>query len=157
MSDIHKKVLRKFHALCTAAGVTADAKRAMIEHYGVESSADVDTHDLIDLCNALSKQANPRAAELDRLRKRAMAAIGAWLVLTGRESNATVIKAIACRATGFENFNRIPAERLRNVYNTFVNKRKDAAAVERITGGQKQAAQVAIIPVPVSATGKHVN
>ena len=46
--------------------------------------------------------------------------------------NATVIKGIACRATGHTDFNRIPRERLRNLVGLFNNKVKDAQAVNDI-------------------------
>ena len=90
----------------------------IIAGYGVESSADIDTHDLIDLCNKFAKQA--------------MVAIGGWLKAEGRESNAEIIKAIACRATQHSNFNRIPAERLRNLYYAFRKKQKDKESVDII-------------------------
>lgn len=133
MDKIHKGILRKFHTLCSLLGLTEAEKRAIVESFGVESSADIDTHDLIDVCASLSRQLEGgRGDELDKLRKRAMAAIGGYLRATGRESNATVIKAIACRATGHTDFNRIPRERLRNLVGLFNNKVKDAQAVNDI-------------------------
>lgn len=59
-----------------------------------------------------------------------MAAIGSWLKMCGKESNATVIKAIACRATKHDDFNKIPLERLRNLVHLFNNKIKDRDAVD---------------------------
>ena len=70
---------------------------------------------------------------MDKLRKRVMASIGSYLKATGRESNAAVIKGIACRATGHADFNKIPRERLRNLVAAFNNKVKDAQAVSDIT------------------------
>lgn len=133
MDKIHKGVLRKFHTLCSLLGLTEAEKRAIVESFGVGSSADIDTHDLIDVCASLSRQLEGgRGDELDKLRKRAMAAIGGYLKATGRESSATVIKGIACRATGHTDFNRIPRERLRNLVGLFNNKVKDAQAVNDI-------------------------
>ena len=57
MDDIHRKILKKFHTLCGVCGMTRDEKMALVSSYGVESSADIDTHDLIDLCAKLSEQA----------------------------------------------------------------------------------------------------
>ena len=37
-----------------------------------------------------------------------------------------MIKSIACRATGYKEFNKIPKERLRNVAHAFNYKVKDA-------------------------------
>jgi len=132
MDDIHRKILRKFHTLCAVAGLSEDEKMALVIGYGVESSADIDTHDLIDLCNKLARRVEPKTGELDRLRKQAMAAIGGWLKVAGRDSNIEIIKAIACRATEHSSFNKIPPERLRNLYYTFSNKQKDKASVDSI-------------------------
>jgi hypothetical protein len=133
MDRIHRDILKKFHTLCGVLGLTADEKFAIVESYGVDSSRDMDTHDLIDVCAKLSAQANKKTGdETDKLRKRVMAAIGGYLRAAGKESNATLIKGIACRATGYDNFNRIPKERLRNLVATFNNKVKDAQAVDDI-------------------------
>jgi Ca2+-binding EF-hand superfamily protein len=134
MDRIHRDILKKFHTLCGVLGLTADEKLAIVESYGVDSSRDMDTHDLIDVCGKLSAQANKKTGgdETDKLRKRVMAAIGGYLRAAGKESSATLIKGIACRATGYDNFNRIPKERLRNLVATFNNKVKDAQAVDEI-------------------------
>ena len=98
----------------------------------MESSRDIDTHALIDICAKLSAQVNDKnGVDIDKLRKRCMAAIGAWLRATGKYQNADIIKGIACRATGHDDFNKIPRERLRNIIATFNNKLKDAEAVEQ--------------------------
>ena len=76
---------------------------------------------------------------MDKLRKRVMAAVGSYLRKTGRKSNATVIKAIACRATGHTDFNKIPRERLRNLIGLFNNKVKDSEAVDIIAAEQDTA------------------
>lgn len=138
MDDIHKKILKKFHTLCGVCGMSKDEKAALVASYGVESSADIDTHDLIDLCAKLAQQAGQ--PDIDRLRKRAMAAIGGYLRLTGQNDNAALIQGIACRATGYEKFNQIPAERLRNLYSCFTNKQKDIKAVDGIANEMLQAA-----------------
>ncbi len=134
MDEIHRGILKKFHTLCHVLGLTDDEKRTIIESYGVESSRDMDTHDLIDVCASLAEQANKKTgtADLDKLRKRVMAAIGGYLRMIGKESNASVIKGIACRATGYADFNKIPRERLRNLVGAFNNKVKDAQSVEDI-------------------------
>ena len=134
MDEIHRGLLKKFHTLCTVLGLSADEKAAIVSSYGVDSSRDIDTHDLVDLCGKLSAQANEKAGnDLDKLRKRVMASIGKWLASEGRKSNATMIKAIACRATGHEDFNKIPRERLRNLIGTFNNKIKDADSVAHLS------------------------
>lgn len=134
MDEIHRGILKKFHTLCHVLGLTDDEKRTIVESYGVESSRDMDTHDLIDVCASLAEQANRKTgtADLDKLRKRVMAAIGGYLRTIGKERNASVIKGIACRATGYADFNKIPRERLRNLVGAFNNKVKDAQSVEDI-------------------------
>lgn len=136
MDGIHRQLVKKYHTLCTALGLGAEEKAAIVAAYGVDSSRDLDTHALVDLCAKLSEQAGgERMRELDRLRKRAMAAIGAWLRAEGRAEGVSVIKAIACRATGHADFNRIPKERLRNVIHLFANKERDRKAVDDIVEG----------------------
>lgn len=142
MDSIHRGLLKKFHTLCSVLGMSDDEKRSLIEAYGVESSRDIDTHDLVDICGKLSAQAGGRKQQdYDKLRKQCMAAIGSWLKMCGHECNATIIKAIACRAAKKSDFNKIPLERLRNLVYLFNNKVKDRDAVddiaESITEGKK--------------------
>ena len=134
MEDIHKGLLKKFHTLCSALTLSDDEKHAMIGAYGVESSRDLNQHQLIDLCAALSQRASPKdLKELDRLRKQCIAAIGKWLTISGRKNELGIIKRIACRAAHHSDFNRIPRERLRNLVYLFNHKSADAEAVEELT------------------------
>jgi hypothetical protein len=61
-----------------------------------------------------------------------IAAIGSWLTSTGQLNSIDKIKAIACRATGYTNFNKIPIERLRNLYYGFKNKSIDMANIDEL-------------------------
>lgn len=135
MDEIHRGLLKKYHTLCSVLGLSAEEKRAIAESYGVESSRDIDTHDLVNICAKLSEQANQKTGtgDMDKLRKRVMASIGQYLRKSGRKSNASVIKAIACRATVHDDFNKIPRERLRNLIALFNNKVKDSEAVDKLT------------------------
>ena len=133
MDQQQKWLLKKFHTLCTKLGMKDYEKRALIESFGVESSKDLDNHQLIDLVHTLEMKADPKANEGDRLRKRVIAAIGAWLRVSGREENMDLIKGIACRATGYDSFNKIPNERLRNIYCAFSQKTKDQKKINEIT------------------------
>lgn len=138
MDAIHKDLLKKYHTLCGVLGMSDAEKKATLMAYGVESSCDLDTHDLIDLCAKLSGEANKRTGtdDMDRLRKRVMAAIGSWLKSEGRYANSDIIKGIACRATGHSDFNKIPRERLRNLIGAFNNKVKDAETVVMMTADE---------------------
>ena len=146
MDEIHRGLLKKFHTLCSVLGMSEDEKRSLIEAYGVESSRDIDTHDLVDICGKLSAQAGgQKQQEYDKLRKQCMAAIGSWLQMSGRESNATIIKAIACRASKHSDFNKIPLERLRNLVYLFNNKVKDRDAVDDVTERITEAKNVVFV------------
>ncbi|HBL73853.1 MAG: hypothetical protein A2W90_14520 [Bacteroidetes bacterium GWF2_42_66] len=126
-------LLRRFHTLCTRIGMEDYEKRTMIESYGVSSSRDLNCVQLDELIKKLEIIANPALADMDKWRKRVMAAIGGWMKITGHETNAVLIKSIACRATGHKSFNDIPRERLINVYYAFLKKQKDLSAVYQFT------------------------
>jgi len=129
------RLLKKFHTLLGRVGAGSEGKEAILWSYQVDSSSDLSEAQLIEICNMLDMQLNPALAKMDKLRKQAMASIGGWLRVAGRESNANIIKAIACRSTGYDNFNLIPAERLRNLYYNFRNKQNDKASVDAIAAG----------------------
>jgi len=87
---------------------------------------------------------HPDQTTPDKWRKRLMAAIAAWMKLTNYchdepgKDQATIIKAIACRAAGnVKSFNAIPVDRLRNLYYAFVNKRNDYESVNKINRANK--------------------
>ncbi|EGQ11471.1 hypothetical protein HMPREF9136_2733 [Prevotella dentalis DSM 3688] len=134
MDKIHRSILKKYHTLCSLLGLTKDEKDAILESYEVDSSCDLDTHDLIDICAKLSDQLERRQGKepLDKMRKRAMGAIGGWLKAEGKYSNVSIIKGIACRSTGYDDFNKIPRERLRNLIYGFNKKVKDGIAVKEL-------------------------
>lgn len=135
MDQIHRGLLKKFHTLCTVLGLDDEAKRAMLASWGVESSRDLNQHQLIDICAKLSEQVdhNQGTARLDKLRKQVIASIGRWLRETGQTEGISKIKGIAMRASGYNDFNKIPRERLRNLMATFNNKVKDSRVVDALT------------------------
>lgn len=124
---------KKLHVLLGKAGVNEDGKLAIYASYGVESSRQLNAYELMELCNRLAKDADPRLAELDKARKRLMGSIGGWLQMLGQPCNGERIKAIACRASGRERFNEIPMEQLRSLYSAFRKKQKDLETVEDMT------------------------
>ena len=129
-----KWLLRKYHTLCTRLGMSADDKLALLAGYGVESSKELSVNDLMEVCDRLDSALNPENRQTEQLRKRVIAAIGGWLRLVGKECGMEYIKAVACRATGCSTFNRIPPERLANLYNLFLKKQRDARAVNAVCG-----------------------
>lgn len=135
MDQIHRGLLKKFHTLCSVLHMTEDQKKGLLSSWGVESSRDLDQHQLIDICAKLSEMVNKKQgkATLDQLRKRVIAAIGGWLRATYQSQGISKIKGIACRATGYDDFNKIPRERLYNLIAAFNNKVKDVQSVEGLT------------------------
>jgi hypothetical protein len=124
------KLIRKYHTLCTKLGLTEEERREMLYgNYGVESSKDLYIEELEHLCTVLDTEANTKEWLQKEARRRVFGAVGGWLdILYGFErSNARSekIKAIACRQTGYKDFNKIPVERLNNVSHLFSKKQKD--------------------------------
>lgn len=116
-----------------------EIKKGLVIQYGYESSKDLPVEALTDLVQNLENKLKPQVAELDKLRKMVMASIGGWLELTNQETGSAIIKSIACRSTKHKSFNSIPKERLRNVYNNFLNKQKDFKEVKSLTREQIKA------------------
>ena len=128
----HARLVKRYHTIASRLKLGQDDKAAIMESYGVESSLDLSVQELTELCHALEKDINPIIPALDKLRKQVMASIGGYLKTIAQESDATIIKGIACRATGYGRFNDIPAERLRNIYHAFRNKQRDFKAVDNM-------------------------
>jgi predicted component of type VI protein secretion system len=134
MEKQRRGLIKKYHVLCGQLRLSVEDRRALLaSNYGVESSRDLDCAQLLDLCNRLDLALHPPLMELDKARKRLIAAIGGWLRAMSRTENMGVIRAIACRASGKRRFNEIPLEQLRSLYGAFTRKRKDLAMVERMT------------------------
>jgi hypothetical protein len=130
----HTALLKKFHTLLGKLGIDNDAKQDMLwQSYGVTSAKALNAYELMELCNKLDLQANPKLAEMDKLRKQLMASIGGWLRAMGKESTAELIKGIACRASECDKFNNIPKEQLRSLYSAFKKKQKDLDKVTELT------------------------
>jgi hypothetical protein len=132
MDRQQKQLLKKFYALLGKTGAGQAGKEAILQAYGVESSKDLSAHDLMDICNKLAMQADPKLAALDRLRKRVIRAIFVYCEAAGKRADMEYVKSVACRAAGCKAFNGIPAERLNNLYYAFKNKVKDIQAVGSI-------------------------
>ncbi len=134
MDEAKNRYLKRFHTLLSKIEGDKDLiKETILDSYGVDSSRDLNAHELLEACAALEGEISPRSANYDRWRKRLIAAIGGWLRAMSRESNIDLIKAVACRAAGTDNFNRIPIERLQSLYYAFQKKQKDLQFVEGIT------------------------
>ena len=128
-----KRLIKKFHTLLGRANIGNDGKEAILSGYNVGSTKDLSVHQLIEVCNAIEIHANPKMAELNHYRRRLMGAIGGWLRMMSKPGGIDRIKAIACRASGREQFNDIPLEQLRSLYAAFYKKQKDLQNVELLT------------------------
>lgn len=133
--ETQAKLRKKYHTLCSKLGLTSDDKSNILFQYGVISSTALEVEQLIEICENLQNTLNPKQSELDQMRKKVIASIGGWFdliygAIDRKDSEAKarridLIKSTACRQTGHRSFNKIPLERLRNVYNLFLNKQKD--------------------------------
>lgn len=122
------QLIRKYHAICGKLGMSADQRTEMlIRNYNVESSKELSVSQLIDLCDKLNREASPAEfAELDKWRKRVLASVGGYLKVAGvRGCSLDYVKAVACRASEAESFNKISKERLKSLYYGFKQKQKD--------------------------------
>ena len=131
METEQKKYIKKFHWLLGKTGRGQEAKEAILASYGVESSRDLSVKDLLDICERLATESDPKLKKLDVWRKRVIKTIFSYCAETGREADMDYVKGIACRACGFKSFNRIPIARLISVYNAFKCKVND---IERVNG-----------------------
>lgn len=130
----HSRLVKKFHTLLGKARIDNEGKSEILAAYGVTSSKDLDIYQLLEICEKIDELANPAAHDLDKARKRLMAAIGGWLkAMHLNEYGANHIKAIACRAAQRETFNQIPLEQLRSLYSAFNKKQRDLKEVTEIT------------------------
>lgn len=135
MDKIHRDLIKKYHTLAGQLGMSNEDKLFLLAQFGVESSKDLSQHQLIDVCGTLSRELEKRYGKenMDALRKRLIRAIDGYLKAAGKESNIALIKSIACQASGSKDFNRIPRERLRNLYGAFLNKKRDYERVEKMS------------------------
>lgn len=134
-------LVKKLHVLLGLSKIDAAGKLAILAAYGVEHSNELSCDQLIEICDKLDSLQRGAGDEMDKSRKRVIAAIGGWLKVVGIAHDLRFIKGIACRASGYADFNKIPLERLRNLYATFLNKQKDTkrgrdvARYEELIGG----------------------
>ncbi|HHT23144.1 MAG TPA: hypothetical protein GXZ87_07535 [Bacteroidales bacterium] len=133
MEQEQKRLLKKFHTLLGKAGLGADEKEAILAGYGVESSKELTAYELLEACNQLDKMSNPKAAEMDKWRKRVIASIFSYFGALGLQSDMNRVKGTAARAARAETFNDIPLEQLRTLYSAFSKKAKTVEHVDIVT------------------------
>lgn len=124
MISIRKRqLIKQFHTVCSKSGISPEERRVIVGSFGRESSRELTEKELEDIIRSISDDS-------DKWRKRVMAGIGAWLRGVNIDHSPVMIKAIACRASGYPHFNAIPVSRLRDVYYEFVRKSKTVTGVQ---------------------------
>lgn len=127
-TTIKQKLIARLHMLAKQVGMNDDDYREYLHNgYNVTTSTALTVEQLIDACNTLQKVIDDEA---NRWRRRVMAAIGAYLRRLHLNENQQHIKAIACRAAGYDRFNDIPISRLRSIYYEFFRRNKIAEAID---------------------------
>lgn len=128
-----KKLLKRFHTLLHVAGIDGDGKAVILAQYGVESSTQLSVYDLMEIVNNIETRTNVNYQMQDKWRKRVLAVVSNYLKAMGSKKARDIeyVKSIATRAARAGEFNKIPAERLKSLYNAFNQRIKDVeAAIE---------------------------
>lgn len=121
------KLIKKYHAICAVTQTDIDMMSRLMKSYKVESISELPEEKIEKLINELARIP-------DMWRKRVMASIGGWLKLQNIEGTGDMIKGIACRASGNDNFNKITVPRLRDIYYEFLSKQKIAKSANAVKG-----------------------
>lgn len=125
-----RKAIADIHRMKTLLGMSDDEYRVMLSAWGVNSSKDLDDKGLASLRYAMHEKTlalhESSSKTLDVWRKRVYGVVGKWLDTCGYTNNAQAIRTIVCRATQRDNFNKIPASELKQVYHSWSRKLKIA-------------------------------
>lgn len=126
LDDIHRRLIAKYHVLAKQLSMTDEDKQAVLAQFGVESSKDLNEHQLIDLCASLAREVEKRFGKdnMDVLRKRVIVAITGYLKANKQQHDIAYVKGVACRVAKCNSFNKISREKLRSIYGTFVMKKR---------------------------------
>lgn len=130
----HKRLIKQYHTLASMLAMSEDQRATLLASLGVTSSRQLTQPQLIELCSTLSSELAKRDDRnaLDPLRKRLIAAIGAYIELIGyQRTNIALIKSIATRAAGVTRYNDIPPHKLRALYGAFTRKARDIRFIQQ--------------------------
>jgi len=127
------QLIKKFYVLLGKAKMNEQAKQAFLSSYEVESVKDLDVFQLMNACQVLELEADPALKELDKLRKRLIAAIFGYYKAKGKQATMADVKAVACRAAKVKTFNGIQKDRLISLYNAFKNRIEDIETVNNLS------------------------
>lgn len=136
---LHRQVVKRYHTLASKLKLTDNDKAAIMSSYGAESSLDLTTSQLTQVCETLQRMLNNRVAkgvdeELDKLRKRCIACMCRYIKARDIQTDNVInyAKQIACRSAKKSHFNKLTASELNGVigyFNKEVNARKGAEQV----------------------------
>ena len=126
------QLLRKFYAIKKQIEFNETLQQELLAVFGKTRLSELTIDELKAACDVMQLTAD-KINGLDKSRKRVIAAICNWLMMTGQGEDVKKAKAIAARATGYDHFNKIPVERLNNIYNCFLKKSKDMKSVDDLT------------------------
>ena len=135
MTTEKNRLIRKFHALLSKHGISNEEKLAMLASYGATSSTEMNTYELLELCDKLSRSLSPTEQSRQKWMRRLMAVVAAYLRETGKKPMAEMVKGVIRRASGYQSLDQIPEDRLRSLYNAFNHRVKDLRRVDEITVG----------------------
>lgn len=124
-----KSLIKRFHTLLGRYGIDNKAKEGLLAGFGVESSTELDVNALLQLCEAVERIGKPEDEKMDKLRKRLIAGVGAWLRAMGKTESIDLIKGIIRRASGGVELNKLTSTELNSLYNAFLRSKKDLSNV----------------------------
>ncbi len=105
---------------------------AQFTHGRTSSVKALDQWEIDYICNFFLEQQKQQQNELDKKRKRVLAAGFGVYEKMNKKVSFEYIKGIACRMSKTDNFNKIPSGRLDSIYNTFLKMQKDLSIGNRI-------------------------
>lgn len=136
---LHKQLIKKFHVLLGQQGLGQEAKEGILAGYGVEHTNELTLQQLQQVCGSLegnrrNAKTEDKRADMDKWRKRAIAAAFGLASELGYAVTMDGAKAMILRATGNEytSFNKIPQTRLQAIYYGFRRNVKDMNSTVRL-------------------------
>ena len=140
---------RKLHYLCSRLGIDKETLQTMVWNYTAQRttrSKEMYKHECQSLIDFLSETANPNRERrtaagradvmtIDRKRKGVIKAIFAHLEQQGMQPTMEYVKAIACRAAGKDDFNKLSPAELSRIYAEFCKKQRVACVKKSIKQG----------------------
>lgn len=126
-------LIRRFYALMREQAYPDTWKETTLTSYGVDSTTKLTNDELEEIV----RKAHKRESNIDRQRKRVIAAACAMLTEMESESffaadadgKIAMAKAVAARAAKVEDFNKIKIDKLRALYGAFRTQTKMIQAV----------------------------